>query len=796
MVLRGSISLLVAANIKKALQTTSTTNDITGMSSKEGRRTSRVTKKDASAPCKHLYGREVSRVLSGDHFGEEALLQREEQALHTARTNEMVELLLVDAETFDQCLQPYFQEILLKRAGFLAELEWFKNWNPHLLRQLSFMLREHHYKFEECLYRQGMSVAGIWFIQSGSVRISTQRDAQPPEELLDKIEPPKDFLPEILAEDLPEQTQSKVSVLSNMSRGSSVIDTHCLGQITNASTVSLSKSPSQTLLQKRQTSACTKKPKTKEKGRAVIGYVIHRPNPKTNVDLCILGPGDILCDNEAICRLRRNLFNAVCESDVTIYELNKFYFELMFESRMPRVVHQMACRAQQRAACWKGKYKDVRFFEPLMFVLEQTVEKLEIEGSHKVGRKKPLYTPSMLAWTAIKGLGKAPQETAEGRRRRSSVHPVVQIQISSDSYSSQAQCPVTPIPLSPFEPSIPDFERMAGMMSFTHPRFKNNPNARRLKSGKSIFDSPFPVRESSDCDVSSSDTKCIQDSIPVPKPYPNAAPTVPATPHNTAPVVDNKPKPEKDKLCDCFPTANDPDTLAKIRLGILFGTKSSTISCGCSDMADAKNRLYQTKSQSKPSSRSKLTAKDLIVPILSTPALRSISLDRHMQTAKQSSSAEEKDETNTVKTETRISFSMDNELTDIPNEYSRLCGTGKWPSWRGAGGCAVCHQQYRHNMCGCSAYYSLPFMKTMMRVIENRTSSLLTKYVKELVQRGGAVLMKLRYLEGRKGKETGSVAFRGGCRGRGLLCGDEIYIEGKLRHINRREMPGTGEIGD
>lgn len=720
------------ANVQRALQTTSTANDIAGSSSKESRRVSRV-KKDAGAPCKHLYGREVSRLLSGDYFGEEALLQREEQALHTARTNEMVELLVVNVEIFDQCLHPYFQDILLKRAEFLAGLEWFRNWNPHLLRQLSFVVRERHYHFEECLYRQGMPVPGIQFIQSGSVKISTQRSAQPPDELLDKIEPPKDFLPEILAEESPEQIPSKVSVFSNLSsRSSSIIDTHCLGQSTSAtSTASLTKALSQTLLQKRRTSACVKKPKQKpkqrERGRAVIGYVIHRPNPKTNIDLCILGPGDILCDNESICKLRKNLFNAICESDVTIYELNKFHFEVMFENFMPRVVHQMACRAHQRAESWKGKHKEVRFFEPLISVLEQAVEKLESEGSHRIGRRKPLYSPTMLAWTAIKGLGKTPQETAGGNFE----HPMVQIQISSDSTTSQAQCPATPLPLSPFEPCIPDFERMAALMGFTHPRFKNNPNALRQKSGNSIFDSPFPVGENRSCSVPSEEIRCSQDSIPVPKPYPNALtqemPTSLPTLHKT-PAVEKIPN---DERSDRFPTANDPDTLAKIRSGILFGrNKSSQTSCSCTDMAGAKNRLNQTKSQAKLSSRSTSPAKGLTVPILTTPALRSISLDRHMQSAKQSSSANEKEDTNSSKIETRISFSMDNELTDIPGEYSRLCGTGEWPRWRGAGGCAVCRQQYRHRMCGCSTYCTLPFMKTMMKVIENRTSSLLTKYVK------------------------------------------------------------------
>lgn len=736
-ILRGSLSLLVDGNVQKTLQTTSNTLSTSVLTSKETRRTSKhlpthkvTPKKDTSVPCKHMYGREVSRLVSGDHFGEEALLQREDRALHTAQTNDMVELLVIDADIFNQCLHPYFEEIVLKRAEFLARLEWFRNWSPHLLRQLTFMLRERHYQFEECLYRQGMSVPGIWFIQSGSVRISTQHDSQPPKELLDKIEPPKDYLLDILAEDLPEQTTSKASIFSNTSQRSSTIE---------ASTVFLNKPSSQTSLQKEllPVSPPTKKRKKMDpirKGRAIMGYVIYRPNPKTNVDLCILGPGDILCDNEAVCRLRKHLFNAVCESNVIIYELNKFFFELMFENRVPRVLHQMSRRAQQRVESWEdsilhlmqqqvgGWHIGIHFFGPLMAVLEQTANRLETEGAHKMGRKKPLYTPEMLAWTAIRGLGKTPKETSATK------DVVIRIQ-SSESCSSQlAQGP--PIPVSPFEPQMPDFERMSSLMRYTHPRF----NSLRQRNDKTIFDSPLPARESSG-HILKSDIVSSRDSIPVPAPYLTRKPASLPTLKNEAPVENeaDKPEPKKDEaneaaneLSKRFPTANDPVTLATIKLGLTFGKNSAPTPCGCTSVKDAKDRLNQTRSQSRLSG-AKSAGKGLTIPILTTPTLRSISLDRHMQSARLSIAADRKEETDTTsKTETKVSFSMDHELTDIPKEYSRLCGRGEWHSQRGAGGCAVCRQHYRDM---CSSACTLPFMKTMMKVIENRTSSLLTKYV-------------------------------------------------------------------
>ena len=81
------------------------------------------------------------------------------------------------------------------------------------------------------------------------------------------------------------------------------------------------------------------------------------------------------------------------------------------------------------------------------------------------------------------------------------------------------------------------------------------------------------------------------------------------------------------------------------------------------------------------------------------------------------------------------SSAMDNELMHIPKEYTRLVGMGAEHSKqlqgtmatkarRGQGECSVCTQLYRK--ADCKEYHSLPFMKTMMKVIENRTSSLLT----------------------------------------------------------------------
>lgn len=769
-VLRGSLSLLVDPSIQKALQTNTTSTSDTA-TSKEVRRISRaatfkvtsVKKDGGSSSSKHLYGKEISRLTSGDHFGEEALLQKESRAQHTARTNDRVELMSIDIFTFNESLLSYFEDVVLKRAEFLAGLEWFQNWSPHMLRQLAFMLRERHHSFQECLYRQGMAVPGILFIQSGSVRVSTLCDAHPPEELLDKIHPPKDYLPEILAEDQPKKTPSKVSVFSNITSKRSSISEGCFraptppNMLHNSTTSLLSKAQSQlTVQQKRNwrksvSGSARRSCRSRRKERVnVTGFVIHQPNPAKNVELCLLGPGDTLSDNEAICKLKKHLFNVVCESDVTLYELNQFYFELMFENKMPRVLHQMTCRARQRAEIWRAKFDNIRFLRPLGVVLEQTVEQLEAGGSHKVGRKKPLYTPTMLAFTAIKGLGKALCDDTptpkEGGGRGSFQFPTVTIRISLASSSSDGLngSPLQ-LPLSPFEPKIPDFERMCCLMPYSHPRFKDN------SGEKSFFDSPLPAGK---CGrhtlVPSASFSNNMDSIPIPTPYSSlptsskstCLPTLNAE-YSTLPDKTD-PKLSEGKFPASFSEANNPDTLAKIRMGIMFGKHSSMASnppscMKANDMEDAKHRLHHHQ-RSRPQSRMISGTKPpvLAMPLPNTAAIRLMSHDRHAQLSmKQLSGRGEQVEMEggtTKETETG-SLSMDNELTHIPKEYTHLVGGmgaehskqlqgTMTTTGQGKGECYVCTQLYRKSDC---MEYSLPFMKTMMKVIENRTSSLLTK---------------------------------------------------------------------
>lgn len=750
--LRGSVSLLVDPNFQKTMQTTSL--DTVSTSNTDGRRVSRVvnkeltrrmsrahTKKDASS--KHLYGKEVCRISSGNYFGEEALLQKEERAPHTVRTNEMVEALAIHVNIFNYCLYSYFEEIVLKRAEFLAELEWFKHWTPHHLRQLTFMLQEKHYNFHDCLYRQEMYVPSILFIQSGSVRISTHCNKQPPDELVSKILPPKDHLPEILAEDLTEENSSKVSVFSATSKQSLNTESRFTpgtpGPSRYNSGTSLVKIRSTPSIHRKQRPDSTSKEKPKRKAskeKRFMGFIIHHPSPALNINICILGPGDVLCDIEAICKLRKHLFNAVCESDVIIYELNRFYIELMFEKSLPQVMYQMTSRGKQRVEAWGNKHTGVHMFKPLRMVLEQIENGLVEQGAHKMGRKKPLYTPVMLAFTAIRGLGKMSLDSLSNKDVQ---YPMVQVQGShmssaSTGHVSPNEGPPSPFPLSPFEPRIPDFERLASLMLYNHPRFNQRHSALRHGNRKCLFDSPIPARRSHG-HVSITDAN-DKSSIPISSPYPypvlqkNPQLEASGPPKNEALMkIETTPHTKSllDDMGEDFAGANDPVILSKIRMGILFSKNKTPPPSRSKDTSSREDgRLVSCKRLQPKLGRSKSASKRAPTPIL---PIQSISSDHHdhmleAEQIQESDDVHKEEEKDKVKKQnTKTSFSVDNELTSIPKEYSILYGREGLSSKGSDDEYSECSRGSHRGSCKSCP----PYVKTMVHVIENRTSHLLTR---------------------------------------------------------------------
>lgn len=175
------------------------------------------------------YGTEVEKLEAGDFFGHNALLQRDGASLHSAFVNEPLELLAVKADIFAHVLLRLFQEDFCAKAEFLSRLEFFSGWSPHLIRQVVFTLREKKHHAGECIFRQDIPTRSLYLVKSGSVKLSTHCSRKPPDELIQKIEPEKDHLAEILAEgqpppqkELPFESLSKISLISGLSRVSLV----------------------------------------------------------------------------------------------------------------------------------------------------------------------------------------------------------------------------------------------------------------------------------------------------------------------------------------------------------------------------------------------------------------------------------------------------------------------------------------------------------------------------------------------------------------------------------------------
>lgn len=326
-------------------------------------------KKERITTVRHTHSKEMWRLSKGDYFGEDSLLIKERKIFYTVRCIENTELITIDADDFDETLRSHFQSIIDNRAQMLAGMELFQSCSPQVIHVLALLLRENQYKFGDCIYRQNMACKSLRMIEQGSVKISSDSKASPPRELVEKVHPPKDYLGEILMEDTPQQKDRMKRRYPH--RGSQAPPTVSGGAETPGT------APSQ--FQKKKKSCM--KPNILE----VMGFVLHQPNPQGgNVYVCTLGRGDMLCDIEAICKLNRHLFSAVCVSDAIVYELKYALFEAVINKRLGVFTYQVIERVTQQVQLWRCGHIDIPFFDPLIEVMGQMKKELEAEGIHKI----------------------------------------------------------------------------------------------------------------------------------------------------------------------------------------------------------------------------------------------------------------------------------------------------------------------------------------------------------------------------------------------------------------------------
>ena len=376
-VLRGSLSALVdTAN----LQTTINESSARGYANQ---RQSHVhlqapEKNEKTTTTKHTHSKEMWRLSSGDYFGEDALLIREKKVLHSVRCIENTELITISADYFDETLRSHFQEVVFNRAQVLAGVELFQSCSPHIICILALLFRENRYLFGEYMLKQSMPCSSLKVIVQGYVKISSDSLAGPPQELLEKIQPPKDYLREILMENV-SQKKGKAEHTTTFNSG-----LHIDSQIPlTAFSLVPSASTHRGIRRKKRSHM---RPNSLE----IMRSVLHPPNPHgQNVNICTLGPGDLLCDIEAISRLKKHLFSAVCISSVVVYELKYSLIEAVLNEKLDRFTYHMIEQVTQRVEVWCCKHTGISFFNPLLEVLGQMKRKLENECTYRMtGRIK------------------------------------------------------------------------------------------------------------------------------------------------------------------------------------------------------------------------------------------------------------------------------------------------------------------------------------------------------------------------------------------------------------------------
>ena len=384
------------------------------------------------------YGTVIEKLQAGDYFGHRALCQRDEAGLFSVFVDEPLELLGIRAEIFTEMFLQQFQEEFRSKAEFLSRVRFFSGWSPHLIRQLVFTLREKKYHPGECIFRQDVPTHCLYLVKSGSIKLSTHCSRKPPDEVMEKIEPERDFLGEILEEGKPSPPKepqissiSKVSLL-NGNVVSRVSLTAGVSQLIKESRSTLSL-PS--LAHRRKSSLplaahldiaknkakqneSRKKQKQSKMPVHLLGFKLREPRPDSNIEICNLGPGELLGDIEALCELKHHLFNAVCMTTTVVYEVNLFHIEQLLHKKAPRTLYCILRHIMQKVESWHSRHKYVQFFEPIGVLLGQVDKKLTKEGANKPIRHQHNYDAGTLALMATRSLGKPiPSANSKARAR-------------------------------------------------------------------------------------------------------------------------------------------------------------------------------------------------------------------------------------------------------------------------------------------------------------------------------------------------------------------------------------------
>ena len=319
------------------------------------------------------YGTELRNLFPGDHFGDMALLLTHSISPNTFMSNELCQVLAVGKEVFHKLLATHLQSALLKKAYFVACHRLLDDWSPVFVRQLSVSLCERKMKFQDILFQEGSVLRSVYFIKSGSFKLSASNNKLPPRDLINRAADCPDCTPDRGGRP-PTTRKSSTQRLPQRSLSSS----------------SLPSDPSTSRLH-------AKKPTQRR------CYRLHEPlPPSTGVHVSVLGPGDLLGGVEAVCQLKHTLFTAVGMGRAMVYELDIHNFRYLLAQRHPGTLHAMVGDLLQRAAEWERRLQtSLPWLGLVTRVLGQLHRVLEGRGAHRRCRESR-YPPDAVAMAAMK----------------------------------------------------------------------------------------------------------------------------------------------------------------------------------------------------------------------------------------------------------------------------------------------------------------------------------------------------------------------------------------------------------
>lgn len=355
---------------------------------------------DRKVVAKSSLGIEIETLRAGDCFGQEALLQKSDTALFSAVANDHTELLIIDSSVFEEVFLAKFEADLYGKALYFSNFDLFSGWSPYLIRQIALSAKEVNFHSGECLFRQGMAFSNIFILKSGSVKLSSDCTAQSPNELLSQIIPPKDYLSDILAE-------ASIGAEKSQKPKRPKTAGHSPSTSINASTASLAfHSQSRPALRRAMSAPPLKQASTQ---KPIMGFRLQEPRPCSTCQLCCLGPGDMLNHIETLCNVKHSLFNAVAVSDTVVYSVNAVTLMQLLERKPLYTLHSLTDQVIQRVQAWKNRKSCILLFEPLLVVLQQSMDNLMVRHGRAFNssyRKCSQYSPEKRAYVAVKNLGK------------------------------------------------------------------------------------------------------------------------------------------------------------------------------------------------------------------------------------------------------------------------------------------------------------------------------------------------------------------------------------------------------